>query len=46
LDDILKARELPARTRQLACAMTLNRLIKPASEHAMPAWIERTAPRS
>jgi transposase len=43
LDDILKARELPERTRQLACAMTLNRLIGPASEHAMPAWIKRTA---
>ena len=43
LDDILKAQELPERTRQLACAMTLNRLIKPASEHAMPAWIKRTA---
>src|SRR5262249_48252409 len=27
----------------LACAMTLNRLIAPASEHAMPAWIRRTA---
>lgn len=42
-DDILKAQELPERTRQLACAMALNRLIKPASEHAMPAWIKRTA---
>jgi transposase len=29
--------------RQLACAMTLNRLIEPASEHAMPDWIRRTA---
>ena len=27
----------------LACAMTLNRLITPASENAMPAWIKRTA---
>src|SRR5215468_2509069 len=43
LDDILKAQELPERTRQLACVMALNRLIKPASEHAMPAWIKRTA---
>src|SRR5262249_13834904 len=43
LEDILKARELRERTRQLACAMTLNRLIGPASEHAMPAWIKRTA---
>jgi len=23
--------------------MTLNRMIGPASEHAMPAWIKRTA---
>src|SRR5215467_3018837 len=43
LHDILKAQELPERTLQLACAMTLNRLIRPASEHAMPAWIKRTA---
>lgn len=43
LDDILKAQGLSERTRQLACAMTLNRLIKPSSEHAMPAWIKRTA---
>lgn len=43
VDEILKAQELPETTRQLACAMTLNRLIKPASEHAMPAWIKRTA---
>src|SRR5262249_13265803 len=43
LEDILKAQGLPDRTRQLACVMTLNRLIKPASEHAMPAWIKRTA---
>lgn len=43
LDDILKAQKLPERIRQLACAMTLNRLIKPASEHAMPDWMRRTA---
>src|SRR5262249_48045765 len=43
LDDILKDQQLSARTRQLACAMTLNRLIEPASENAMPAWIKRTA---
>ena len=30
-------------TRQLAGAMVLNRLIQPASEHAMPDWIRRTA---
>ncbi len=43
LDEILKNQELSERTRQLACAMTLNRLIEPASENAMPAWIKRTA---
>jgi transposase len=29
--------------QQLGCAMTLNRLIAPCSEHAMPDWIRRTA---
>jgi transposase len=28
---------------QLTCAMTLNRLIHPDSEHAMPDWIRSTA---
>ena len=43
LDEILQRQGLSERTRQLACAMTMNRLIKPASENAMPAWILRTA---
>jgi hypothetical protein len=43
LDEILKQHGLAKMTRQLACAMTLNRLIYPTSEHAMPAWIRRTA---
>ncbi len=43
LDQILERHGLSKTTRQLACAMTLNRLIEPASEHAMPAWIRRTA---
>jgi transposase len=43
LDEILKQQGLSERTRRLACAMTLNRLIHPASENAMPAWIGRTA---
>jgi transposase len=43
LDEILKENGLAETTRQLACAMTLNRLIYPTSEHAMPAWIRRTA---
>jgi len=43
LDEILKQQGLSERVRQLACAMTLNRLIHPVSENAMPAWIRRTA---
>ena len=43
LDDILRAAGLSAATRQLVCASVLNRLIEPASEHATPAWIRRTA---
>jgi hypothetical protein len=43
LDDILAACGLPASTRQLACAITLNRLIQPAAEHAIPQWVRRTA---
>lgn len=43
LDRILSECALPERVRRLACVMTLNRLISPCSEHAMPAWIKRTA---
>ena len=43
LDEILEQHGFAEATRQLACAMTLNRLIYPTSEHAMPAWIRRTA---
>jgi transposase len=43
LGDILREVGIPTSTRQLVCAMVLNRLIEPASEHAMPAWIRRTA---
>jgi len=43
LDDVLRDCGLPETVRQLACVMTLNRLIEPASEHAMPDWIRRTA---
>jgi transposase len=43
LDRILRDCGLSAKLRQLACAMVLNRLIAPASEHAMPAWLRRTA---
>jgi transposase len=43
LDSILRERKLPPKTCRLACAMVLNRLIAPASEHAMPDWIRRSA---
>ena len=43
LDQILRDCGLSAAMGRLACVMTLNRLIAPASEHAMPAWIRRTA---
>jgi hypothetical protein len=43
LDRILGDCELPKTVGQLACAMVLNRLIAPASEHAMPDWMRRTA---
>jgi transposase len=43
LDTILASAGLSARARVLAEVMTLNRLVSPASEHAMPDWIRRTA---
>jgi transposase len=43
LDDILRHAELSERARIVTEAMTLNRLIHPLSEHAMPDWIRRTA---
>jgi transposase len=43
LDAVLAKAGLSARARKLTELMTLNRLIHPASEHAMPEWIRRTA---
>jgi hypothetical protein len=43
LDAILRRHGFPPRAIQLTCAMTLNRLIHPDSEHAMPRWIRSTA---
>ena len=43
LDEILKANGFSERARVLTLAMTMNRLIHPCSEHAMPDWIRRTA---
>jgi hypothetical protein len=42
-DQALGAAQLSERTRMLTCAMVMNRLSAPASKHAMPAWIQRTA---
>ena len=43
LDTILAAAGLSRRAQRLTEVMTLNRLVHPASEHAMPDWIRRTA---
>src|ERR1039458_1795452 len=43
LDGILAQAGLSERVRRLTCAMTLNRLIHPASELATPDWIRSTA---
>lgn len=43
IDHILEEAGLNKRARLLSCAMTLNRLIAPFSEHAMPNWIRSTA---
>ena len=43
LDTILAEAGLSARARRLSEIMTLNRLVSPASEHAMPDLIRRTA---
>jgi len=43
LDAILQRHGFSPRAIPLTCAMTLNRLIHPASEHAMPRWIRSTA---
>ena len=43
LDRILEEAGLSVRARRLTELMTLNRLVHPASEHAMPDWIRRTA---
>ena len=43
LDAVLARAGLSARTRVLTEIMTLNRLVFPVSEHAMPDWVRRTA---
>ena len=43
LDEILKSLDFSPPLINLTCAMTLNRLIHPAAEYAMPDWIRSTA---
>src|SRR6266849_6327146 len=43
LDTILADAGLSRRARLLTEVMTLNRLVRPAAEHAMPDWIRRPA---
>jgi transposase len=43
LDVILRHLGFSTKAIQLTCAMTLNRLIHPDTEHAMPNWIRSTA---
>jgi transposase len=43
IDVILRRLGFSTKSIQLTCAMTLNRLIHPDSEHAMPDWIRSTA---
>ena len=43
LDAILRQLGFSPKAIQLTCAMTLNRLIHPDTEHAMPNWIRSTA---
>src|SRR5881409_1242175 len=43
IEAILQRAGFSERARRLTEAMTLNRLICPLSEHAMPDWVRRTA---
>jgi transposase len=43
LDAILEKAGLNQRARLLTEVMAINRLVAPASEHAMPDWVRRTA---
>jgi len=43
LDNILAEAGFDERARKITCAMVMNRLILPKSEHAMPRWFRDTA---
>jgi hypothetical protein len=42
-EEIVREAGLTERACALTCAMTLNGVVHPASEHAMPRWIQDTA---
>ena len=43
MDRVLKEAKLGEKARLLTCLMSMNRLISPCSEWAMPDWFRRTA---
>lgn len=43
LEQILAECGIDKRSRLVSCAMVMNRLIFPKSEHAMPDWFQKTA---
>ena len=43
IDEVLHEVGLGERARMLTCLMTMNRLLSPTSENAMPDWIRSTA---
>ena len=43
LEENLRTAGLSKRTRELICAIVLNRLIEPKAEHAIPAWLQTMA---
>ena len=43
LDDILAKADFPSAARTLTQILTINRLVSPSSEHAVPDWARRTA---
>jgi transposase len=43
LETILQTAGLDRRTRQLLCAIVLNRVIEPKAEYAIPAWLQTVA---
>jgi len=42
-DNVLAGAGLEQRTRKLTCAMVMNRLVHPCSEHAMAKWLDSSA---